>query len=475
MIKSNPAAYSIVDHVPSVPIGHSSLLGMPPFLLPGQVTGMHPFVLHQPGVPHSMPPQFPQSHVGNFHSIPAMSSLQQWQNQQAPSESLQIATQIEPPSSQNDQNLIRSDAKYHYETSVNGQPFHQDYLDVQIREGAEPEPVISSSLEEAHVLESINSTYLVSPQTDQSLQQMSSQFTDSLRLDSLEKSSETKAHKQNVQTLIDHGLDGQVLTAEKPNSATKSSKSDTPIHSVNLNEITINNSPGTGLPESFVSTGHTNAPSVGRTSETALLDERLLLAWMVRTIPAGGRIRISSTSMICYLFQIQLPNRLGKMLAPLDWHDYKKKYGKLDDFVAAHTELFVIEGDYIQLREGAQEMIAATAAVARVATHRLKKISSLDSKNVVTSTPNANNAHLQSVKQNHQLNGVSFGVSGGMSNVKILSKSKDMNGPEPTPSQSSVLLNGGNGAPLDRSMANGRHFLGKQHGRMTNSAFTSRR
>lgn len=42
------------------------------------------------------------------------------------------------------------------------------------------------------VLESINSSYLVSPQTEQSLQQISSQFPDSLRLDSLEKSSETK-------------------------------------------------------------------------------------------------------------------------------------------------------------------------------------------------------------------------------------------------------------------------------------------
>ncbi|KAL5229418.1 hypothetical protein ABZP36_028194 [Zizania latifolia] len=31
----------------------------------------------------------------------------------------------------------------------------------------------------------------------------------------------------------------------------------------------------------------------------------------------------------------QLPNRLGKMLAPLHWHDYKKHYGKLDDFVAS--------------------------------------------------------------------------------------------------------------------------------------------
>lgn len=89
--------------------------------------------------------------------------------------------------------------------------------------------------------------------------------------------------------------------AEKPNSAANSSISDTPIHSVNLNETTINNAPGTGLPESFVSTGHINSPSVGRNSETALLDERSLLACMVRTIPAGGRIRISSTvSYQCY-------------------------------------------------------------------------------------------------------------------------------------------------------------------------------
>lgn len=37
----------------------------------------------------------------------------------------------------------------------------------------------------------------------------------------------------------------------------------------------------------------------------------------------------------------QLPNRLGKMLAPLHWHDYKKQYGKLDDFVARHPEVSV--------------------------------------------------------------------------------------------------------------------------------------
>ncbi|XP_008234666.1 PREDICTED: uncharacterized protein LOC103333581 isoform X5 [Prunus mume] len=493
-----------IDHVAGVPISPSSLLGMPSYLPPGQVTALHPFLMHQQGVPHSMPPHVPQSHVGHFHSVPAMSSHQQWQNQQAPSEGLQISTQNELPSSQNDQSIIRSDAKYNYETSVNGQSRHQDYLDVQINQGAESDPVISSSSGESQVLQSIDRGFLVSSQPEQSLQQISSQFHNSLRLDSLEQNSETKASEQNVQTLTGHGLEGQVLTTEQPISTTNLSKPDTSIPSVNLMETTINNTAGTVLPELFASTGHTNAPAVGKTSETALLDERSLLACMVRTIPAGGRIRISST----------LPNRLGKMLAPLHWHDYKRKYGKLDDFVASHRELFVIEGDYIQLREGAQEMIAATAAAAKVAaaalasspyssslpsvavtpvaqTHRSRKISSLDSQNVVISTANTTDNHLQSVKQNHQLNGVSFGVAGGLSNVKILSKSKEsweLNGPETKSSQSSVLLNGGNGAILDRSSAsstqssgltNGRlgsNLVGKQHGRMSNAAaFTSRR
>lgn len=40
---------------------------------------------------------------------------------------------------------------------------------------------------------------------------------------------------------------------------------------------------------------------------------------------------------------MQLPNRLGKMLSPLHWHDYKKKYGRLDDFVASHPEVRPVE------------------------------------------------------------------------------------------------------------------------------------
>lgn len=31
------------------------------------------------------------------------------------------------------------------------------------------------------------------------------------------------------------------------------------------------------------------------------------------------------------------------MLAPLHWHDYKRKYGKLDDFVVGHPEVSLLE------------------------------------------------------------------------------------------------------------------------------------
>jgi hypothetical protein len=41
----------------------------------------------------------------------------------------------------------------------------------------------------------------------------------------------------------------------------------------------------------------------------------------------------------CMHFFPQLPKRLGKMLAPLHWHDYKKQYGKLGDFMASHQEV----------------------------------------------------------------------------------------------------------------------------------------
>ncbi|OMO95096.1 hypothetical protein CCACVL1_05597 [Corchorus capsularis] len=460
------------DNVPNVQIAPSSLLGMTGYLPPGQVTALHSFVMHhQQGVPHSV-----ASHVGHY-SMPAMSSMsiQQWQNQQSASEGFQLSGQNQLPPSQTDESLRRSDVKYEYEISVNGQAIRPDYLD-HISQGPEPDSAISSSAAKAQVLDSINAGYLVNPQPEPNLQQVSSQFHDALRLGTLEQSSESK--EQNILNMNNHALEDQVLTGEEASSAASPSPPDTSVHPVNFRETTTNNGTDAILPEKSVAAGQSNILISAKTSETALLDERQLLACIVRTIPTGGRIRISST----------LPNRLGKMLAPLHWHDYKKKYGKLDDFVASHPELFVIEGDYIQLREGAQEMIAATAAVAKVAAaaaasspyssfmpsvavtpmaqpNRLKKVlPSIDSNHVKNE-----NAILGMQNQQHP-NGMSFGGAGGLSNVKILSKSKDPTEVNGANFERSSFESKGSGHGRSNS-----NFVGKQQGRATGAALSSRR
>ncbi|XVF53309.1 hypothetical protein PTKIN_Ptkin05aG0089100 [Pterospermum kingtungense] len=477
------------DHVPSFPIAPSSLLGMPTYLPPGQVTALHSFVMHQQGVPHSV-----ASQVGHY-AMPAVSSIQQWQNQQTSSEGFQLSAQNQLPPSQIDQSFGRSDVKYEYEVSVNQQAIRSDYLD-HISQGPEPNSVMPSSAGKTQVLESIKSSYLVEPQPEPSLQQVSSQFHDALRLGTCEHSSESE--EKNILNMNNHVLEDQVLTAEKASTAASPSPPDTSVHSVNFNETKIGNGTAAILSEKSVSSGQNNILISAKSSETALLDERSLLACIVRTIPAGGRIRISST----------LPNRLGKMLAPLHWHDYRKKYGKLDDFVASHPELFVIEGDFIQLREGAQEMIAATAAVAKVAAaaavsspyssfmpsvavtpmaqpNRLKKVlPSIDSNHLKNETvvfkeyaaisKNAADDHSQLLAmQNQRPNGISFGASGGLTNVKILSKSKDpteINGAnfERSSVTSVEVKASGHG----RSNSN---FVGKQKDRATGAALSSRR
>lgn len=53
-----------------------------PTYLPGQVAALHPYVMHQQGVPQSVSSHVPQSHSAHFHSVPAISSLYHWQNQQ---------------------------------------------------------------------------------------------------------------------------------------------------------------------------------------------------------------------------------------------------------------------------------------------------------------------------------------------------------------------------------------------------------
>ncbi|XP_010251802.1 PREDICTED: uncharacterized protein LOC104593576 isoform X3 [Nelumbo nucifera] len=507
-------ASSKTDHVPGVPVVQSSMVGMGAYLPPGQVSALHPFFMHQQGATHSIPPassHLPQSHLGHFQSMPVISSQQHWQNQQAVSEGSQISNQNKFQPSQTEQNLLRPDGQYDYELAANGQVLHSDFLDTHVSQNQEPGSSITTSTEEKQVTESNDKGHLVSQQPEQNLQESSSQFPDSLRMDPPEQMNQTK--DENLVTKPTHSQEGQNLPIEQPWPAANPSASDTPTYLVNSSESRgYNNS---GMVEESISAGRTtNSLVPAKIFESALLDERSLLACIVRAIPAGsgGRIRISST----------LPNRLGKMLAPLHWHDYKKKYGKLDDFVAGHPELFVIEGDFIQLREGAQEIISATAAVAKVAAaasapyssmlpsvavtpmaqaHRLKKVSSVDTKStksVSTEPVNATPADVAEkpsqfvAVQNQHPNGMSFNIVQGLSNVKILSKPRDAsesNGmqSEVRPGNSSVHMAVGNGSTADRiglvtfqnkGSSNGRHganFGGKQQGRAAGAASTSRR
>jgi len=93
-------------------------------------------------------------------------------------------------------------------------------------------------------------------------------------------------------TLSNNGPDDQVLLAEQASSAAIASS--VTSHSVNHNEMIQNNSTDSVLSEVFTSSALT-ASTIAKTSETTLLDGKSLLACIVRTIPAGGRIRISST------------------------------------------------------------------------------------------------------------------------------------------------------------------------------------
>ncbi|TXG57455.1 hypothetical protein EZV62_018768 [Acer yangbiense] len=215
---SSGNASTQTDRVPGVPMGPSSLLGLPTYLPPGQAASE---------VSHMSAP-----------------------NQHAPS--------------QTDQNLMRSDAKYEYDLSVNGQALHSSYVDVHISRGTEPDSVISSSAGEAQVIESVNRSYLVAPQPEQNLQQISAQFYEALRLGTLEQNREAK--ERNDLNLTDHGLQGEVAKAEKPSSAANASPpTDTSINSVNIGETTINNGTGSALPEALISTGQMNTRIAGKT------------------------------------------------------------------------------------------------------------------------------------------------------------------------------------------------------------------
>ncbi|CAI0397567.1 unnamed protein product, partial [Linum tenue] len=414
---SSGNAANQTNNVAGMPISSSSLLGMPTYIPPGQMTALHPFILHQQGIPQSMPSHVHPSQVGHFQSVPAMSSLPQWQAQQAATEASHISTQDQLTPSQSEQNLDRSETKY-YDMSVNGQGYRSDYLDVHINQGAHPDSVISSSSVDQQVLESIDRSYLVGNQPDQNLQHISVQFSEALRLNSLEQKIEPQ------------GLQRQIVSEEQQSSAVGVSLPEASVQSASLTETVISNGPGTTVPEAFTPTGQANIATAGKALEPPLIDERSLLACIVRTIPAGGRIRINST-------------------------------------------LFLIEGEYIQLREGAQEMIAATAAVAKVAAAAAASSTPYSSFSTMSLTPMAQSHRAKkfpSTDSNH-LNGVSFGATGGMSNVKILSKLKD-NSQE---TNAGADLSGSGQSKVSSHARPNSSFVGKQQGRVTGNVPTSRR
>ncbi|KAI3977688.1 hypothetical protein MKX01_009573, partial [Papaver californicum] len=468
------------DQVPGVHIVPSSLFGIGAYGLPGQVAALHPFVMQQQGAPPSVTSantHIPQSHVGQLQSGPAISFHPQWENQQAVSESSQVSSQSQYQIPQTDQG---SGARYEYELTADGVIRKMNHLEVNVNPSQEPDSIITSR-EEAQALQSNEINNLLPHQPQQNFQE-NSRFDAALRLDSHVQSMESKVLEESIETAPNHSLEAQEQTARQLSAANMSSGSST--HSVNSAEATECNANVVVSSEvSFPAERVINMLPVRKTPEPKLLDERSLLVCIVRAIPAGsgGQIRISST----------LPNRLGKMLAPLHWHDYKKKYGKLDDFVAGHPELFVVDGDFIHLREGAQEIISATAAVAKVAaaaaasapyssflpsvavtpiaqSYRLKKVPSIESEHVMIGS--AKPSLSASSAQIRPSNGVH-----GLENVKLLGKpkdSKELNG--------FYMAVGNGGMPVlqTKGPSNGRNdssFAGKHQGSIPGAALTSRR
>ncbi|XP_072989383.1 uncharacterized protein [Typha latifolia] len=487
-----------------------SLLGSGAFLPPGQISAMHPYMMHPQGLPQpatSTNSLVPQSQLGHIQPLTAISDHQHLQNQQAVPDVSRIPNQTKQQTSQTDQNVLRSDAAYNYQLTAERQVVHPDHLSSHVNQQQRSDHIVSGSSEE------VQGKQKEVTEEPEKILDANSRYNSSLNLDPLEKKSEPKVEGESTMAVPNQSQDlvfGQQHLASTVvgSTAQNNSLSSNGASECNKNMINYAEVPN--------SSGRTSRSLLPGKAEPSLLDERALLACIVRAIPSGsdGRIRISTT----------LPNRLGKMLSPLHWHDYKKHYGKLDDFVAHHPELFVIEGDFIHLREGAQQIISATTAVAKVAAaaaassapypallpsvavtpvaqsiHQ-KKAPAVDSRstNLVASANCAavnNPGDLYDKRplipkiHDQQHNGGSVNIIKRLSDVQVSSKLKDMQEPsslltENRPGQSSAYIAGGNGRDPDRAslpphnkgMSNGRHGYGsKQPGRSSAAGLISRR
>ncbi|CAH8279553.1 unnamed protein product [Arabidopsis lyrata] len=159
-------------------------------------------------------------------------------------------------SSQGIHGLISSDAKSDYQVPANGQSLGQGYGDVQGAQYGSSTP--ASSVNEQAV-KSGNGDYLGPNHAENNFQDISSQFRDALRIDS------------NALNQKPEEANGQVSPGE-------------------------HNGAGSIVPETLVSSGKAEW-----NLESALLDERSLLTCILCTIPAGGRIRISSMDLTTFM------------------------------------------------------------------------------------------------------------------------------------------------------------------------------
>ncbi|TVU04729.1 hypothetical protein EJB05_47873 [Eragrostis curvula] len=343
-----------VNNASAVPVAPSSLLGIGGYVPSAHIAGMHSYMMHPQGIPQ--PLASPNSGVPQFGSFQSQSAIQpnlHWPNQQEVQNVSQTQDETNYQPAQPDQTALQHGPNDDELSSKPSQVGHTDQLKAHGKQQQSASSAPAESTRELAVREPNITEHIVYDEQQKAFKEQISPSS----LNNRPSVAEPEVKKMESK---DEGVASDKQPEQVPrqqNSSSNFAASTTQTHFRSSapelnpgvsNQVDTVKSAGGGLGSSL--------PRI--TKEPALLDERSLLACIVRAVPAGSEgIRISST----------LPNRLGKMLAPLHWHDYKKQYGKLDDFVASHPELFVIEGDFIHLREGAQQIISATAAAAKIA------------------------------------------------------------------------------------------------------------
>lgn len=385
-----------------VTIATSPMVGLIPH---NQLTAaLHPFVIHPQGLSQSISSssssQIPQL-VGHFQPVSAISAHQHWQLQQlqALPDGSQNPIQNKHQPAQTQQNHSGSDFHHNYDNHVN-----QQQQSTSINGSSDKENLLHGS--DGVLYQEPLEPQASSVNGPQQKPNAITSFQPSLVFASPVKRSVIAVHEQMIVSDSNRSQDQHLVSTKGQPSPDESKCSNNPADNSEKKERI---SEGDSVKWTANSVAPTQPP------QPALLDERTLLGCIVRAIPLGAdkRIRISTT----------LPNRLGKMLAPLHWHDYKKQYGKLDDFVARHPELFVIEDDFVHLREGAHEVISATTAKAKVAASSSSAAytSTLHS---VALTPMSQNNSNKIVASYQQSNGASFSVAQGISTINISDKSE---------------------------------------------------